>query len=37
MSVSMKPGATTLTVMPRQPTSRASDLVKPIMPALAAA
>ena len=26
MSVSMKPGATTLTVMPREPISRASDL-----------
>jgi hypothetical protein len=26
MSVSMKPGATTLTVMPREPISVASDL-----------
>ena len=37
MSVSMKPGATTLTVMPRLPTSRARLLLKPMMPALAAA
>ncbi len=37
ISVSINPGATALTVIPREPTSRASDLVKPIMPALAAA
>ena len=37
MSVSMNPGATTLTVMPRDPTSLATALVKPISPALAAA
>ena len=37
MSVSMKPGATQLTVMLRLPTSCASDLVKPISAALAAA
>ena len=37
MSVSMKPGATQFTVMLRLPTSRASDLVKPTTPALAAA
>jgi len=37
MSVSMKPGATTFAVMPREPTSRASDLVNPIIPAFAAA
>lgn len=37
MSVSMKPGATTLTVMPREPTSRASDFEKPMIPAFAAA
>ena len=36
MSVAMKPGATTLTVMPREPISCASDLVRPIRPALAA-
>jgi len=30
-------GATTFTVMPREPTSRASDFEKPMMPALAAA
>ncbi len=35
--VSMKPGATALTVMPREPTSFAKDFVKPIRPALAAA
>ena len=37
MRVSMKPGATALTVMPREPTSLASDLVNPIRPAFAAA
>ena len=37
MSVSMKPGATTFTVMPREPISRASDFEKAMMPALAAA
>ena len=37
MSVSMKPGATTLTVMPREATSFASERVNPPMPALAAA
>ncbi len=37
MSVSMNPGAMTFAVMLREPTSRASDLVKPMMPALAAA
>ena len=37
MAVSMKPGATQLTVMPRLATSAASDLVMPIIPALAAA
>ena len=37
MSVSMKPGATAFTVMPRDPTSRASDFEKPMMPAFAAA
>ena len=37
MSVSTKPGATALTVMPREPTSLATDLVKPMNPALAAA
>ena len=37
MSVSMKPGATTLTVIPRLPISRASDLENAMMPALAAA
>ncbi len=37
MSVSMKPGATTFAVMPRDPISRARDLVNPIIPALAAA
>ena len=36
ISVSMKPGATALTVMSRLATSRASDLVNPIRPALAA-
>ena len=33
MSVSMKPGATTLTVMLREPISRARDFEKPMMPA----
>ena len=37
ISVSMKPGATQLTVMLRLPTSCASDLVKPINAAFAAA
>ena len=37
MSVSMKPGATTLAVMFREATSRASDLVKPMSPAFDAA
>ncbi len=37
MSVSMNPGATQLTVMPRLPTSRASERVMPATPALAAA
>ena len=37
MSVSMNPGGIALAVMPREPTSRASDLVNPMMPALAAA
>ena len=37
MSVSMKPGATQLTVMPRLPSSRASERVMPATPALAAA
>ena len=37
MSVSTKPGATTLTVMPREPSSRASERAKPIRPALEAA
>ena len=36
MSVSMKPGATTFTVMLREPISRASDFEKPIIPAFAA-
>ena len=36
-SVSMNPGATTLTVIPRDPTSFATDRLKPIIPALAAA
>jgi len=34
ISVSTKPGATALTLTPTWPTSRASDLVKPIRPAL---
>lgn len=33
MSVSMKPGATTLARMPYWPTSFARALVKPMMPA----
>ena len=37
MSVSMKPGATQFTVILRLPTSRANDLLKPKIPALAAA
>ena len=37
MSVSMKPGAMALTVMPREANSRATDLVNPISPALLAA
>jgi hypothetical protein len=37
IAVAMKPGATTLAVMPRLPSSRASDLLKPISPALEAA
>ncbi len=37
MSVTMKPGATALTVTPNGPSSIASVLVKPCMPALAAA
>ena len=37
MSVSMKPGATQLTRMPRLANSLATDLVKPISPALLAA
>ena len=37
MSVSMKPGATALTVTPRAASSRASDLVRPMTPALVAA
>ena len=37
IGLSMKPGATQLTVMPREATSAASDFVMPIMPALAAA
>jgi len=36
MSVSMKPGATALTLMPAGPTSRASERVKPISEALVA-
>ena len=34
MGDAMKPGAMQLTVMPREPTSCASDLEKPIIPAL---
>ena len=37
ISVSITPGATTLTVICRDASSRAIDLVKPTMPALAAA
>ncbi len=37
MSVSMKPGQTTLQVMPREANSRATDLLKPISPAFEAA
>ena len=37
MSVSISPGATTLTVMPRDATSSATALVKPISPAFDAA
>ena len=37
MRVPMNPGAMALTVMPREPTSFASDLVNPISPAFAAA
>ena len=33
MAVSMKPGATALTVMLREATSRATDMVRPISPA----
>ena len=37
MSVSMNPGATQFTVTLRLPISRASDLLKPMTPAFAAA
>jgi hypothetical protein len=37
MSVSMKPGAIAFAVMPREATSRRTDFVKPITPALLAA
>jgi hypothetical protein len=37
MSVSMKPGATTLAVIEREPSSRESDRAKPTSPALDAA
>ena len=37
MSVSTKPGATTLAVIPRDPSSRAVDRANPMSPALAAA
>ena len=37
MSVSMKPGARALTVMPREASSRARDFVRPMRPALLAA
>ena len=37
MSVSTKPGATTLQVMPREPISRATERAKPTRPALLAA
>ena len=36
MSVTMNPGATAFAVMPNGPSSMASVLVKPCMPALAA-
>ena len=36
MSVSTNPGATQLTVMPRLPTSSASDFVNPVNAAFAA-
>ena len=37
ISVSMKPGATAFTVIVREATSRATDFVNPITPALLAA
>ncbi len=37
MSVPMKPGATTLAVTPREPTSFATDFVNPTIPAFEAA
>ena len=37
MSVSMKPGARALAVIPREASSRATDLVKPSKAALLAA
>ena len=37
MSVSMNPGAIAFTVIPREPSSRATDLVNPISAALLAA
>lgn len=37
MSVATKPGETTLTVMLREPYSRAMDRAKPMRPALEAA
>ena len=37
MSVSIKPGAKAFTVIPRDPSSRATDFVKPIKAALLAA
>jgi hypothetical protein len=37
MSVSMNPGATTLAVMPREPSSRLIDRASPISPDLDAA
>ena len=36
ISVATKPGAIQFTVIPREPTSLANDLLKPIKPALAA-
>ena len=36
MALVMNPGATAFTVMPRLPTSCASDLVRPMSPALEA-